>query len=120
MVQVFESFSHAFEGIVHAVRTETNIRIQLAALAAVLGAAAWCRVTPVELALLLLSSGCVIALELVNTALETVVNLVTEEYSERAKLAKDVAAGAVLVMAGVSVLVGLAIVLPRAARGLGF
>jgi len=82
------------------------------ALVIVLGAAAALRVTRVEWLLLIVVAAGVISLELVNTALEAVVNLATADYSQQAKLAKDVAAAAVLVMAGVSVIVGLVVFLP--------
>lgn len=110
--QLRESFRHAADGFGYAFATQRNIRIQLVALVIVLGAAAALRVTRVEWLLLIVVAAGVISLELVNTALEAVVNLATADYSQQAKLAKDVAAAAVLVMAGVSVIVGLVVFLP--------
>ena len=66
-----------------------------------------------EWCILVLVIGMVIALEMVNTALERCVDLVTKDYKELAKNAKDVAAGAVLVMSMFSVVIGILIFLPK-------
>ena len=57
--------------------------------------------------------GGVIALEIMNTAIETTVDLITMEKNSKAKLAKDASAGAVLVMAIISVIIGLMIFMPK-------
>ena len=107
------SFRHAAAGLAHVFRTQRNLRLQAVATAAVVAAAIWFRATPLEWLLLILVAGCVITLEMVNTALETVVDMVTSEYREQARLAKDIAAAAVLLMALVAVIVGLVIFLPK-------
>ncbi|MGH2411630.1 MAG: diacylglycerol kinase family protein, partial [Chloroflexota bacterium] len=77
-------------------RTQRNMRIHVGAAAAVLALAGVLRVARVELAVLLLCILAVLTLEMLNTVVEAVVDLATEEYHPLAKIAKDVAAGAVL------------------------
>lgn len=72
-------------------------------------------ITPTEWCICLTLFGLVIALELVNTAIESVVDLVTTERKPLAKTAKDTAAGAVLVAAIMAAIVGLIIFVPRIA-----
>ena len=71
------------------------------------------KVSVTEWALLALTIGMVLSLELVNTAIEAVVDLVTEEYHPLAKVAKDTSAAAVFVCAIAAVVVGLIIFLPK-------
>ncbi len=95
------------------------MRFHLGAAVMVLAAAVLVGVTPLELAVLLVAITLVLTAELFNTAIEVIVDLVSPEPHPLAKVAKDVAAGAVLVSAGGAVLVGLAIFLPRVARLVG-
>lgn len=90
-------FLWALEGIVHAVRTERNMRIHLVASCLVLLFAVWLQTSVLENLLLFGWIVAVVCLELVNTAIERTVDLVTKEVRPLAKRAKDVAAGAVLV-----------------------
>ncbi len=106
-------FGHAFRGIGHVLASQRNAQVQTAVGAVVLGAAALFRVSPVEWALLLLVVGVVLALEAMNTALEAAVDLATDEYREQARVAKDSAAGAVLLAALSSIAVGVAVFVPR-------
>ncbi|MNJ42836.1 Undecaprenol kinase [compost metagenome] len=101
-----DTFRYALEGIVTAIKTERNMKVHLFAAIVVLGAALYFQLPARDLALLLIVIGLVIAAELMNTALESVVDLVTPEWHQLAKRAKDTAAGAVLVMAIVAVCVG--------------
>ncbi len=95
------------------------MRFHLCAAVVVLGAAVLVGVAPLELAVLLVTITLVLTAELFNTAVETIVDLVSPERHPLAKIAKDVAAGTVLVSAGGAVLVGLAIFLPRIVRLVG-
>jgi diacylglycerol kinase len=95
------------------------MRIHLGAATAVLLLAAALRVSRLELAGLLLCIMAVTSLEMINTVVESVVDLVTEEYHPLAKIAKDVAAGAVLVSSIGAVLVGLLILGPPLASAIG-
>ena len=71
------------------------------------------KVSLMEWAVLVLTMAMVLALEMVNTAIERCVDLVTKDYRELAKIAKDVSAGAVLVMSLFSVVIGIVIFLPK-------
>jgi diacylglycerol kinase (ATP) len=104
---VGRSFQHAYQGIVSAVRTQRNLRFHFFAALGVLIAGLILGVSALELAVLVLTICFIFVVEMLNTALEFVVDLVTEEYHPLAKLAKDVSAGAVLVSSAGAVLVGL-------------
>lgn len=107
------SFKYAIEGIRSAFRTEQNLKIHfiIAVIAIILGILL--KINYTEWAICFLLFGFVITSELLNTAIEVTVDLAMPEKNERAKLAKDIAAGAVLVSAIISVLVGVAIFLPK-------
>lgn len=103
---VGRSFEHAYRGIVSAVRTQRNMRFHVFAAVAVLVLSLLVGVSELELALLVLTILVVFVTEMINTAMEFVVDLVTSEYHPLARLAKDVSAGAVLVSSVGAVLVG--------------
>ena len=108
------SFKYAWAGVCYAFTTQRNFRIHtgFAVLAVSLGV--FLQITPVEMAVITLTSALVMVLELLNTAIESVVDLtVKQTYHELAKIAKDCAAGAVLVAAGAAVLVACSILIPR-------
>jgi diacylglycerol kinase (ATP) len=104
-----DSFRYAFEGILYAVRTQRNFRIHLVAAAIILICGAILRIARTEFLLLLITISMVIICELLNTAIERAVDTATLEYHPIAKIAKDVAAGAVLISAINSILVGILI-----------
>lgn len=108
-----KSFGYAFEGIFTCIRNERNIKIHCTVAILVVIAGAVLGITPIEWCICLTLFGLVIALELVNTAIESVVDLVTTERKPLAKTAKDTAAGAVLVAAIMAAIVGLIIFVPR-------
>jgi diacylglycerol kinase (ATP) len=93
------SFNYAFDGIVHSLRTERNMWVHFAIAALVLIAALFFALTRLEVVALLVAISFVVITEMFNTAIEHVVDLVTDEDDPRARIAKDVAAGAVLVAA---------------------
>jgi diacylglycerol kinase (ATP) len=103
---VGRSFRHAYDGIISAVRTQRNMRFHVFASVGVLAASLLLGVSRLELAVLVLTVAFVLVVEMLNTALEFVVDLVTGEYHPLAKLAKDVSAGAVLVSSAGAVLIG--------------
>lgn len=90
-------FRVACEGILHAIRTERNMRLHLLSAMLVFIFAIWLQPTKLETLILLGWVIAVLSLELVNTAIERTVDLVTTDFHPLAKQAKDVAAGAVLV-----------------------
>ena len=110
-----KSFGYAFEGILTGIRKERNMRIHTAAMILVVLAGTVLGLSAVEWCICLILFGLVMALELVNTAVEAVVDLVTEEKKPLAKTAKDTAAGAVLIAAIASVIIGLLIFVPHIA-----
>jgi diacylglycerol kinase (ATP) len=103
---LFSSFNFAAEGVVHALRTQRNLWIHFAVAAAVLVAAVGFGVSKLELMVLLLAITFVLVAELVNTAIEAAVDVASTSFDPMAKLAKDIAAGAVLVAALNAVAVG--------------
>ena len=103
---VGRSFEHAYRGVVSAVRTQRNMRFHVLAAVGVLVLSLLVGVSELELAVLVLTILVVFVTEMLNTALEFVVDLVTADYHPLAKLAKDVSAGAVLVSSVGAVLVG--------------
>jgi diacylglycerol kinase (ATP) len=94
---LLQSFNWAFEGIVHALRSERNMWIHFGTAVLVLIAALFFSLTRLEVVALFVAISFVLIAEMLNTAIEHVVDLVTDELDPRAKVAKDVAAGAVLV-----------------------
>ncbi len=103
---LLESFNFAFEGIIHVMRNERNLRIHFALALGVIVAAVAFDVTRIELVALLLAISFVLIAEMLNSALEAVVDLVTPSVEPFAKIAKDVAAGAVLIATINSVAIG--------------
>ncbi len=110
---LFVSFKYAWAGITYAFSTQRNFKIHVLVGVTVLSLAVSLGLQPVEVAVLALTVGAVMTLELVNTALESVVDLTVQQtYHELAKIAKDCAAGAVLISAIVSVVVAASLLLP--------
>jgi len=114
-VSLIRSFRFAFEGISYLIRTQRNVRIELAIGVVVLIVAWWVGVTPVEWAVLVLTIAFVLAMEALNTAIELAVTLASPERHPLAKAAKDVSAAMVLIAALASVIVGAIVLGPRLA-----
>lgn len=108
-----KSFGYAFAGIFAGIRKERNMKIHFIIALLVVCFGILLHISAMEWAVCLVLFGMVISLELVNTAIEAVVDLVTEEKKPLAKLAKDTAAGAVLIAAMMAAAVGLIIFLPK-------
>ncbi len=111
--KLMRSISHARAGAEHALKTQRNIWIHIFAGLFVVSIALWLRVSPIEMALLAVAIAFVLTAEMLNTAIEEVVNLAKPETHPQAALAKNVAAGAVLTAAIGAAAVGLIIFLPR-------
>lgn len=107
------SFGYAFRGVGAALRTEVHLWFHAVATVVVVGLGLYFGLARWEWAAVVLAVGAVWCAELVNTAVEAVVNLVSPEFHPLAGRAKDVAAGAVLVMALAALVVGLLIFGPR-------
>ncbi len=102
-----QSFVYAFAGVKHTVRTQRNMRVHLTLALLAIAAGIWLHITPVEFAMVFVAITNVVIAEMFNTVAEACVDLATREYNPLAKIAKDVAAGAVLMNAGLSVIIGL-------------
>jgi diacylglycerol kinase (ATP) len=107
------SFNFAIEGVIHVLRRERNMRVHFALATVVLVLAFAYDVTRVELMALMIAISFVLIAEMINTAVEEMIDLSTKTYDPRAKIAKDVAAGAVLVSAVVAATIGYLVFVDR-------
>jgi diacylglycerol kinase (ATP) len=103
---IFDSFNYAFEGIIHVLRTQRNMRIHFVVAIAVIVLALTVAVSKIELIALLISITFVLIAEMINSAIEGAIDIATTSFDPLAKLAKDVAAGAVLIASLNAVAVG--------------
>jgi diacylglycerol kinase (ATP) len=110
---LFVSFKYAWAGISYAFKTQRNFRIHAVVGTLAISLSIFLQLSSVELAVIAVTCGLVMALELLNTAIESLVDLtVKQTYHDLAKIAKDCAAGAVLISAIVAVMVAAALLLP--------
>lgn len=109
----YKSLGHAIDGIITCLKKERNIKIHCIMMILVIVFGIIFQLSVYEWLICILLFGSVISLELVNTAVEAVVDLCTSEYHELAKIAKDTAAGAVLVSAIAAAVIGIMIFLPK-------
>ncbi len=108
------SFRYAAAGVTYAFNTQRNFRIHCVMGTLAISIGALLQLSGVEMAVICITSGLVLTLELLNTAIESVVDLTVQQtYHELAKIAKDCAAGAVLVSAFASILVGFCLIAPK-------
>lgn len=110
---LYKSFGYAFEGIFAGIRGERNMKIHCFVAVCVIVAGVLFHISVTEWCICLVLFGLILSLELVNTAIEAVVDLVTEDKKPLAKLAKDTAAGAVLIAAVMAAMAGLLIFVPK-------
>ncbi|MHC8517088.1 diacylglycerol kinase family protein [Sporosarcina sp. ITBMC105] len=113
MVRFLKSFYYAINGVLHGFRFERNMQFHLLAAIIVCLAGALTGLSTTEWMIIILLIGGMMALELMNTAIERTVDLVTKDIHPLAKQAKDVAAGAVLLFAIASAVIGLIIFIPK-------
>ncbi|TYR82370.1 diacylglycerol kinase family protein [Priestia megaterium] len=107
--KVVRSFGYAFEGLIQVIKTETNMQIHVCASIVVLALGAWCQLSAMEWIIVLLLIAGMFSLELINTAIEKAVDLITKTHHPLAKHAKDAAAAAVLIYACFAVVIGIII-----------
>jgi diacylglycerol kinase (ATP) len=110
---LIQSFNYAFEGVIWTLRSQRNMRIHFAVATVVLVLAFAYDVTKLELIALVLAISFVLIAEMVNTAIESAIDIATTSYNPLAKLAKDIAAGAVLVAAVTAGLIGYLVLADR-------
>jgi diacylglycerol kinase (ATP) len=112
---VIESFNFAIEGVIHVLRTQRNMRLHFAAAVVVIVVAVAVGVSKIELSVLLISIAFVLVAEMINTAVEGAIDAATTSFDPMAKLAKDIAAGAVLIASVNAVAVGYLVFAGKAA-----
>lgn len=108
-----KSFRYAWAGVHYAIVHNQNLRIHITVALVVILASILFKVTPFEMGILGVMIVLVISAEMINTAIEQMVDLITKEHRQEAKIAKDVAAGMVLVTAAGSIIVGILIFVPH-------
>ena len=110
------SFVFAGHGVWHAVRTERNMRVHVAAAIAAVIAGAVLGISAVQWACVTLAIGMVLVAEIFNTVIEAMIDLQTQQFHPLAKIAKDAAAGAVLIASIAAIGVAIAVFVPRLLR----
>lgn len=110
---VAKSFGYAFQGLLYCLRHERNMKIHACMAILVTAAGTILRISLQEWIVCLVLFGLIFSLEMVNTAVESVVDLVTREYDPLAGIAKDVAAGAVLAASIFAAIIGCIIFVPK-------
>src|ERR1700743_350540 len=113
MKKFLRGFGYAFKGLAHAAKTQVNFRVHLilAVIAIVLGYTL--NISTAEWLWITLCIGMVLLTELINTAIELLVDLVSPEYNEKAGRVKDMCAAAVLITAITALVIGLVIFVPK-------
>lgn len=111
--QFWTSLGHAIDGIIYAFTVEQNMFLHTMVMIIVIGCGIFFEISVVEWLFCLIMFGLVLATELINTSIEAVVDLITKDYHVLAKVAKDTAAGAVLVFALTAAAGGMIIFLPK-------
>mgnify|MGYP002560868488 CR=1 FL=1 len=113
MLNIIKSFKYAIEGLWAGIITQRNMKIHILIAVAVIILGCVLEISKWEWITCIILIGLVISAELMNTAVEAVVDMVTSEQSPKAKLAKDTAAGAVLIVSITAAIVGAVIFLPK-------
>jgi len=103
------SFKNAANGFIHVIRNERNMRFHIVAAAVIIALSFFYRLKADELAIIFIAIGAVIASELFNTAVEVLVDIIVDVYHPKAKIIKDIAAGAVTVSAFAAAAAGVII-----------
>lgn len=111
--KLIDSFNYAFEGIIYALKTQRNMKIHFFVSIVILIFSLFFELSRFEFLILLLTISLVIIAEMINTSIETAIDLITDQYHIFAKIAKNVAAGAVLIAAINSILVAYFIFFQR-------
>jgi len=111
--KLINSFKYAIEGFISSFKTERNMKIHVLAMLVVLLAGFNLKLTITEWCFIILSIALVIGSELFNTAIETIVDMVSPEKNPKAKLAKDISAAAVLAFAIGAAIIGTIIFIPK-------
>lgn len=111
--KILKSFKYAFKGIATGIKEETNMKIHILIMLIVIILGLFFNISKTEWIICIILFSIVIASELFNTAIETVVDMITLEKNEKARIAKDVAAGGVLVVCIGAAFIGICIFIPK-------
>ena len=113
MGRFVKSFGYAFSGLGYAFKSQFNFKVHVLILVLVGIAGCWLKLSATEWLWIAVAGGVVLVVELLNTAIEVLVDLVSPAIHPKAKIIKDVAAAAVLVAAVTALLIGLLIFVPK-------
>ncbi len=113
MKKFFKSFSFALQGIISAWQSGRNIKIQSFFFVTALILSIILKISSTEISIILLLSGAIISLEMVNTSIEKLADVVSPKFNKNIKQVKDMAAGAVLFLSIISIVIGFLIFLPK-------
>ena len=109
----FEALKNSLSGLFYAIKEQKNLKIQLIMAFLVIIFSIVIKINKIEMMFICIAICFVIFAEVVNTAIEKTVDLVTEEYNEKAKIAKDIAAGAVIISSINAIIVGIIVFLEK-------
>ena len=107
------ALKNALNGIIYIIKNEMNIKIELLITVIVIIAGFVFKISILEWEILILTIGFVIFAEILNSVIEKIVDFITEDYNEKAKIIKDMSAGFVTVNSLVSVIIGILMFLPK-------
>lgn len=110
---IVDSIKYAIQGIITLIKEERNIKIHIAVMILVIIAGMILKISKLEWSICIILFSIVIAGEMFNTAIETTIDMIMPEKNEKAKIAKDVAAGAVLILAIGAAIIGSIIFIPK-------
>ena len=111
--KLINSFKYAIEGFISSFKTERNMKIHVLAMVIVIALGVFFKLDKIEWCIATITMVVVLSAELFNTAIETVVDMISPEKNAKAKLAKDISAAAVLVLAMGAVIIGAIIFIPK-------
>lgn len=111
--KLVNSFKYAIEGFISSFKTERNMKIHVLAMIIVIILGAFFKLDKIEWCIITIVIVVVISAELFNTAIETIVDMISPEKNENAKLVKDIAAASVLVLAIGATVIGAIIFVPK-------
>jgi len=116
--KLIDSFNYAKEGIIYTLKTQSNMRAHFTITVVVLLLGLFLQISKLELLLLIFTISLVIITEMINTAIETTIDLITDQYHELAKIAKNVAAAAVMIASLNAIVVGYIIFFDKLDMGI--
>ena len=111
--KIINSFKYAIEGFISSFKTERNMKIHILVMIVVIILGIIVKLDKIEWCICTIIISLVISAELFNTAIETVVDMISPEKNEKAKLAKDISAAAVLTLAIGAIVIGIVIFIPK-------